>query len=152
MSAEELQRYATALADAIEAALPVWVVRSVRIKMADWAGEVSEQVARASDEAATRAVAEVMPVLRQLLERDIDEQWTTPLALVRQAVRYPTAVLVAAGVPASERDEFSQRSFPNDPYDLSPAALADVDPDLNDAAIAWGAAKAFEHKRRHRGA
>lgn len=150
MTAEELRTYADALAEGIEAALPDWVIRCVRVTMAGWASEVPVQVAAAADGAAARAVGEVMPAVRALLSTDIDEQRTTPLALVRQAVRYPTEVLAAAGVPAVERDEFAQRSFPSDPYGLSPASLAEVDADLNDLGIAWGAAKAFEHKRRHR--
>ena len=85
-----------------------------------------------------------------MLAADVDEQATTPLAILRTAVRYPTEVLVAAGVPPVERDSFSQRAFPDDIYDLTPATFADVDPALAEAGIAWGAAKAFEHKRRHR--
>ena len=41
--------------------------------------------------------------------------------------------------------------FPHDVYHLGPAAFAEVDPQLNDLAIAWGAAKAWAHKRRHGG-
>jgi len=85
-----------------------------------------------------------------LLDADIDEQVSTPLAILRSlAVRYPTAVLRDAGVPPVQRDEFVEEVFPEDTYDLAPAAFTDLDPDLGDVAIAWGAAKAFEHKRRH---
>jgi hypothetical protein len=48
-----------------------------------------------------------------------------------------------------ERDPFAERAFPDDLYDLSPASFADVDPELAEVAITWGAAKAFVHKRRH---
>ena len=44
------------------------------------------------------------------------------------AYRWPTAVLVAAGVPAVERDPFAERTFPDDIYDLVPALFADLDP------------------------
>jgi hypothetical protein len=92
----------------------------------------------------------VGPRVRSLLAADIDEQVTTPLAILRSvAVRYPTAVLREAGVPPVHRDEFVEEVFPEDAYDLAPAAFTDLDPDLGDVAIAWGAAKAFEHKRRH---
>jgi hypothetical protein len=85
-----------------------------------------------------------------LLTADIDDQATTPLAILRaSAVRYPTEVLHAAGVPPVVRDEFVEGVFPDDTYDLAPTSIADLDPDLGDLAIAWGAAKAFEHKRRH---
>ena len=43
------------------------------------------------------------------------------------------------------------RAFPADVYGLSPASLADLSPDVVEAGIVWGAAKAFEHKRRHAG-
>ncbi len=43
---------------------------------------------------------------------DIDEQRTTPLALIRGAVRYPTEVLRAAGVPPVERDRFAAAGVP----------------------------------------
>ncbi len=88
--------------------------------------------------------------MRALLEADIDDQRTTPLALLRTAVRYPTEVLWAAGVPAGARDRFVEEAFPDDIYGLSPASFAEVDPGLADVGISWGAAKAFEHKRRHR--
>jgi hypothetical protein len=63
-------------------------------------------------------------------------------------VRYPTEVLRRAGVPPVERDRFARESFPDDDYDLSPATWADVAPSLTELGITWGAAKAFEHKRR----
>ena len=73
-----------------------------------------------------------------------------PLALLRTAVRYPTKVLHDAGAPVVERDKFSRERFPDDDYDLTPANWSDIDPSLLDLGIAWGAAKAFEHKQRHR--
>jgi hypothetical protein len=144
-------QYATALAERIEAALPDWVVRCVDRVFVAWAGSSSEKIAAASRSVGERAAADIGPELRRLLAADIDEQWTTPLDLVRSAVRYPTAVLAELGVPPVDRDEFSMRRFPEDVYGLSPASLADVDPDLAEPGIAWGAAKAFEHKRRHDG-
>ena len=82
---------------------------------------------------------------------DIDEQRSTPLTLLRGAVRYPTEVLRRAGVePTGERDDVRVRLFPDDVYDLSPAAFADVDPRLTEPGLVWGAAKAYEHLRRHK--
>ena len=65
------------------------------------------------------------------------------------AVRYPTAVLEAAGVPPVVRDEAAEELFPDDRYDLIPASFADLGADLAEVGLYWGAAKAFEHKRRH---
>jgi hypothetical protein len=108
-------------------------------------------VALAAEEAAQAARLEIGAALRALLEADIDEQRTTPLTLLRTAVRYPTEVLEAAGVPGLERDRFAEEAFPDDIYDLSPATFADIDPSLADAGLAWGASKAFAHKKRHSG-
>jgi hypothetical protein len=140
-----VEEHATALADAIEGALPAWVERAVARRAPD-----RPDLAPAAADAGRRAAAEVAPRLRSLLEADIDDQRTTPLAVVRAAaVTYPGAVLAAAGVPAVQRDEVQERLFPDDVYDLAPATFADVDPALGDVALAWGAAKAWEHRRRH---
>ncbi|HEY3809796.1 MAG TPA: hypothetical protein VGL49_00065, partial [Acidimicrobiales bacterium] len=81
---------------------------------------------------------------------DIDAQRTTPLALLRHAVRVPTEVLRDAGMAPVARDRFAREAFPDDDFDLSPASWADIDPALTELGITWGAAKAFEHRRRHR--
>jgi hypothetical protein len=101
------------------------------------------------DAAGRAAATEVGGRIRALLTMDVDDQRTTPLALARQAVRYPTAVLTAAGVPPVARDDFAREGFPNDVYDLSPATWADIDPALAEPGMAWSAAKAFVHRRRH---
>ena len=68
---------------------------------------------------------------------------------MRSAVRYPTEVLAAAGVPPVVRDAFAVEAFPDDLYDLTPGSFTDLDPDLGDVGIAWGAAKAFVIRARH---
>jgi hypothetical protein len=145
-----MEDYASALADGIDAAVAGWVRRCVTRLVTAWAGPVPPEVAAAAVAAGEQARQELMPRVRALLAADIDDQTTTPLALLRQAVRYPTEVLQAAGVPAVARDSWAERAFPADIYDLSPATLADIDPALADPGLMWGAAKAFEHKRRHR--
>jgi len=129
------------LADAVEAALPGWVAACVAAR-----AQGLEDEARAAGE---RAVVDVLPGLRALLAADVDEQRTTPLALLRGVVRYPTEVLRAAGVPPVPRDAFAAERFPDDPYDLTPASFADFGPEVGEAGLAWGAAKAWEHKQRH---
>jgi hypothetical protein len=138
------------LADGIEAALPGWVLRCVTTVMSSWAGDVPDEVRARAERAGHAAQAEVGAAIRSLLQADVDAQWTTPLALLRSAVRYPTAVLVASGVPPVRRDRFAEEAFPSDVYDLTPASLADLDPALAEVGIAWGASKAMEHRRRHR--
>jgi hypothetical protein len=145
-----VQEQAAALVDAVEAALPGWVERSVARVMTDWQHKVDDGVRAAAAEAGRQAVADVGPRLRDLLAADIDDQHTTPLSLVRGAARFPTAVLRDAGVPPVRRDEQQERLFPDDVYDLAPATFADVDPALAEVGLAWGAAKAFEHLQRHK--
>lgn len=145
----ELRRLAAELADGVDATLATWVVRSVTGLVLAWSGEVDGGVAEAAEEAGQRARDEVGGAVRALLEADIDAQTTTPLALLRRAVRYPTEVLAAAGVPEVRRDEFAEEAFPDDVYDLTPASFADIDPSLAEPGLAWGAAKAWVHKRRH---
>jgi hypothetical protein len=70
--------------------------------------------------------------------------------LLRSAARFPTGVLLDAGVPGAVRDEFLQTQFPDDVYDLGPAAFADLDPSLHEPGLIWGAAKAHVHLARRR--
>ncbi len=145
-----VEPHATALADAMVSALPGWVERSVARILTAWVGEAPDQAVRdTAREAGRRAAEEVGPAVRALLAADIDEQRTTPLALLRAAVRYPTEVLKDAGVPPVDRDPIQVRLLPDDLYDLSPASFADVDPALAEPGLVWGAAKALAHRRRH---
>lgn len=139
----KLAEHGAALAEAITAALPGWVERSVARVAGD--GRLAEQAA-----AAGRAAAdEAGPALRALLGADVDDQRGTPLTVVRAAVRWPTGVLREAGVPPVERDGFERATFPDDDFGLTPATLGELDPELTELALAWGAAKAWVHRRRH---
>ena len=147
-SAEDLlAELATALVDGVVAALPDWVARCVEARSPGGAEVLPERVA----EAGRHAADEVGERLRTLLAADVDEQWTGPLALLRDAARYPTVLLAAAGVAPVNRDADAERMFPDDPYDLTPASFADVHPDLLGPGVAWGAGKAYVHRRRHLG-
>ena len=140
---------AGALADAVEAAVPAWVERCVDRVYRAWAGPPPVSVVADAHAAGAAAAADVGPRLQSLLASDIDDQRTTPLSIVRGAISYPARVLADAGVPAVRRGERDEAMFPDDAYDLSPAKFSDIDPQLNDLAIAWGAAKAWAHKQRH---
>ena len=134
----------------MDAALPRWVERSVARVLAAWQSRSpAPAVLEAAREAGLQAAAEIGPAVRALVEADIDAQRTTPLTLLRSAVRYPTRVLQEAGVPPVERDPIQVRLLPDDLYDLSPASFADVDPSLSEPGMVWGAAKALAHRRRH---
>ena len=142
---------AATLAAAIEELIPGWVVRSVSRVATEAGWDLDGDLRAAAEEAGERARVEVGAATRALLETDVDEQRTNPLSLLRDAVRYPTEVLRAAGVPArAKRDDFTMRAFPDDVYDLAPATWSDVDPGLQEPGIAWGAWKAYTHLSRRR--
>jgi hypothetical protein len=146
-----LARYATTLADGVEAALPGWVVATVRrVHRAQTAVDAPPAVLAEAERAGAEAAAEVGPRVRALLATDVDAQTTNPLSVVRSATRYPTEVLRRAGVAPVERDHTAQRQFPDDDYDLTPASFADLDPDLHEPGLIWGAAKAHVHLARRR--
>ena len=147
-----LAAYGAALAEAVADVLGGWVLRSVEGRWQDFHGSAAAEpsLRAAAEGAGAAAVAEVLPVLCRLLQAGLDQQWTGPLALLRGAVRYPTEVLRGAGVPPVVRDDFAQRNFPDDDYDLTPASFADIDPALHEPGLLWGAAKAHAALRRHR--
>ena len=146
-----LAGFAAELADGVEAALPAWVLRCVESTWAAWAGEPAPPALRAAAEQAGLAARDrVGPRVRDLLGRDVDDQPTNPLSIVRSAVVFPTEVLREAGVPEVVRDDVARRQFPDDAYDLTPVSFAELDPALHEPGLAWGAAKAHVHLARRR--
>jgi hypothetical protein len=144
-----VDEYALALYESVTAAVPGWVERSVFASFARMDEEPPPGVVAEATAAGRRAQVEVQSELGALLEADIDEQSTTPLAIVRHAARHATAVLAEARVPPPQRDAVQQRLFPDDTYDLAPATLGDVDASLTEPALIWGAHKAMAHLQRH---
>ena len=142
--------YAQQLADAVDAVIAAWVERCIALRVEQAGLVVTPQLRQSAVRAGEAARGEVAPRLRALLETDIDAQSTTPLAILRRAVDYPTSVLREAGIPTVSRDRFSETNFPADVYDLTPSKFADVDPSLADPGLAWGASKAMAHLQRHR--
>lgn len=149
---DRLRAYADALASGVVAALGPWVEAAVARIAGAWDPALAADPAlvAAARAAGEQAAAEVGTEVRQALAADVDAQRASPLAVVRGAVRYPTEVLAAAGVPEVVRDEFAERAFPADRYGLAPATFADLDPSLHEPGLAWGAAKAHVVLARRR--
>jgi hypothetical protein len=145
-----LAEKAEALADAIEAALAPWLIGAVRRVAAAQRLDAGDRIVLQSEEVANRTRDELCPRIRALLATDPDEQSTTPLALLREAVVPVTGLLRELGAEPVERDDFAVRAFPEDAFGLVPAAFEDVAPELRDPGLEWGAAKAFVHLRRRR--
>jgi len=139
-----LAGYATALIDAVDSVAASWLLRLVTERAPTLAD--SAQVFDAVETSA----ASLIVALREQLGRDISEQTTGPLEILRTSVGFATAILTDAGVPVVERGDFEVRNFPDDVYNLTPASFADVHPDLHEPGLMWGAAKAHVHLRRRR--
>lgn len=122
-----------------------WLRRSVDRVVVDVPDETE------LEQAIERSVDEVDRSLAALVDADIDEQSTTPLSILRDATRPVSELLRSWGVDPPERERWRREHFPDDRYDLVPAAFADVGPRVNDAGLRWGAAKALAHRRRHGG-
>jgi hypothetical protein len=136
-----MDQYSTRLLETSDEVVTKWVERLIRRhcdeqKFSDLqAGELlSSVVSQVSDEVHSR--------LEDLLSRDVLEQRTNPLAVFRQATRPLTELLMNLGCPPVTRDEFDERSFPDDVYGLSPATWADIDEAMVEPGIEWGAWKA----------
>ncbi len=137
-----MNEYPQLLADAVEAVLPGWLVGCVLNTARRCGYPHSDQLLAAAQQMAHSAAPVVLRQLNELLATDVDAQRSNPLSVLRSAVRYPTDVLRAAGVQPPHRGDFSLRSFPDDIYDLSPAAWGDIDESLQEPGLIWGAWKA----------
>jgi hypothetical protein len=149
---ERLEETSAAIVAGVEAWMPRWVQAQVTRLLDAWARV--EPAARASAEALAAdagiaASRRVAAALRELFATPPERQRATPLEIVRSVYREPTEVLAAAGVPPVVRDEFDERSWPDDVYGLVPRTLGELgDPDLGPLQLAWGLAKATVMRAR----
>lgn len=137
-----LDQYSQALLDSVHEAVPRWVERCVRTVAASQAIALDTATEQRLAQVAVEARDDVAERLRRLLETDVDEQRSNPLDVLRRSVHHATAVLADLGARPVRRDEFAVRVFPDDVYALGPAAFSDVDDDLTEPGIIWGAFKA----------
>ena len=127
--------------------VPGWL-RRVSVEAGRRGGVVPAQLELRIDAVVDRASDDLLERLADLLTTDVDEQRTTPLSLLRDAVREPTRLLQELGaVPPSSPDG---GRFPDDVYGLGPATWSDVDPSLHEPGLAWGAWKAMTVLTRRR--
>lgn len=142
-----LKELAAALADAFALSLAPWVSRAVELRHGS---PLSTEVASATEVAAAEASTRIANEIRELLQTDIDAQWTSPLALARQVVPLVTEVLSRAGVAPVQRDADAKRLHPDDIYDITPGTFLDFGADVHEHGISWGAAKAYVHLNRRK--
>jgi hypothetical protein len=96
------------------------------------------------------AVSQLLADLADLVGTDVDDQRTNPLSLFRRAVAGPTEFLLRVGARPPVSDRFAADHFPDDVFGLGPASWSDVDPELHEPGITWGAWKAMTVLRRRR--
>ena len=143
----DIETVASELLAAAVAATPSWVRTSVARVAGAQGVDVDPAVV---DRAAADAAAFVESRLGALLATDIDAQRSTPLTVLRDAARFPVAVLHEAGARPVPRPDTVRWAFPNDPFEVTPATFADLGDDVHRAGIVWGAAKASIHLQRRR--
>jgi hypothetical protein len=106
----------------------------------------TDRIDRVVADTARRLLADI----DELLSHEAWEQRRNPLDLVRAAMENVTAELKRMGARPVSRDEFKERSFPDDVFDLAPATWSDLHPDLHEPGLEWGAWKAaaiMSHRR-----
>jgi|DEB0MinimDraft_10_1074344.scaffolds.fasta_scaffold00043_32 hypothetical protein len=148
----ELARISELLLAKLVAVIPEWVARTLRETVASASPDGAQVAASEPDVASVveSTVARVMPSLQAVLAADVDAGAGSPLEVLRQGVGPMTSLLQQQRVAPPPIDEFVARRFPDDPYQLGPATFADVDPELHELGLMWGAARAHVHLRRRR--
>jgi hypothetical protein len=141
-----LAEYASALSAAMIELVPKWIEAVIAARAPEpGSAATRDAVDRLRSLAQTLTTTE----LSRLLESDIDDQWSSPLEIVRSLVPALTAELHELDAPAVPRDPRSIELMVQDVYAITPATFADIDPSLHPLGLAWGAAKAHVHLRRH---
>ena len=137
----QVDQYSTQLLEISDRVAAKWAERLIRRHCDEY--EISDPlVGDLCTSVIAHVSAEVHTNLVDLLSRDVFEQRTNPLAVFRQATRPVTELLTSLGCAPVVRDEFDERSFPDDVYGLSPATWVDIDEALVEPGIEWGAWKA----------
>lgn len=142
-----LADHAASLCALLVSNLPHWVEGVLQSRApSDTPPEALHQAAAAAMETTN---TEVIPSIERLLATDIDQQWSSPLDIVRSLVPALTAQLDKLGARTVPRDAGRVEMYPDDRFALTPATFADIHPELHQPGLAWGAAKAHVHLRRY---
>jgi hypothetical protein len=99
-----------------------------------------------ADERVDTAVAEGRDWLTAQLEAELavplERQRSSPLELVREAMRFPTDALRLVGAAEVPRDPAAVTALPGDVFDLAPASSQGLGERAWRAHVAWGMTKA----------
>ena len=138
----QLSEYSQRLFDACVVAVPEWITNRIHNVCLMSSGIIPEIVTTKVAGVAHATQAQVQIDLKALLSVDVDAQRTNPLQVLRGSTLMATALLIEAGIPPAQRDEFEVRSMPDDMFALGPLTWRDLGDDVHDAGIEWGAWKA----------
>ena len=138
----ELSPYSRDLLDAVLSAIPSWLTQKF--------AELAPGVPIDTDSVIDETIKYVREKYVELLSLDVDEQRVNPLHILRQSTRFATSALKEANISPATRDEFDQRSMPDDVYALGPLTWRDLSENVHDAGITWGAWKAASVLTRRR--
>jgi hypothetical protein len=133
--------YSSRLLETMHVVTEPWL-RSLVDRVVTAQGLAPTVVSERMDQVIVGSRDDLLVRLGELLAEEAWEQRRNPLELVRQATTGLTSELLAAGARPVARDEFKERSFPDDVLDLAPATWSDVHSDLHDVGLEWGAWKA----------
>lgn len=138
---ERVDEYSQRLYDALGGVLALWLRRSFDRIVRDQGLESRVDEER-RDAVIDGAARDALDRLHRLFDTDVLEQRHNPLQILRSSTEPVTVELRSLGARPVERDEFQQRSFPDDDFGLCPAAWVDIDESLADVGLEWGAWKA----------
>lgn len=145
----DMNPYSARLYDTMSKVVESWL-RDLFAKVLSGQGIVvsaeTDRMDRVVSETARRLLADV----DELLSHEAWEQRRNPLDLARSATENVTTELKRLGAGPVSRDEFKERSFPDDVFDIAPATWSDLHPDLHEPGLEWGAWKAaaiMSHRR-----
>jgi len=138
----QLSEYSQTLFDTCVVAVPEWITNRIQNVCLMSGGVVPEIVTTKVAGVAHATKAQVQIDLMALLSVDVDAQRTNPLQVLRGSTLMATALLIEAGIPPAQRDEFEVRSMPDDMFALGPLTWRDLGDDVHNAGIEWGAWKA----------
>lgn len=145
-----LEPYSKALFDAVIAAAPGWLDRSVDSLLRARGADIDAAQRRRLEEVLRGTVDDIARGLSTLLAEDVDRQRSNPLHVLRQSTGAVTELLNEWNVAHVHRDEFDVSAMPNDVYGLGPFTWKDLSDEVHDAGITWGAWKAATVLQRRR--
>lgn len=144
---QALEQYPAALFDAVAACYDEWLTRSINERAH---GAIAQERIREIVAESSRTALED---LYEFLSVDVDQQKNNPLHILRQSTRLANELLRSGAVTPPVRDEFETSAMPHDLYGIGPLTWRDLNEDVHEAGITWGAWKAATvlSRRRHEG-